>query len=391
MSRASETRRVPTQASWRRRVLRALSVLVGLGALGIGIVFLRPDWAEKIANGLRAALGPSFVARLEDLVYTTRDEVLLHTRGRGRPDTYWAPSAPAALAPDVPSPPAFEPPHHEVAAPDDGRWSPVVDDLDPNAPVMFKALVHPDPERARAAVALLAIRASGTRLHLFAGTHEPDVGGIPRDERPGVVPESMHANLLAIWSGGFRTINGRYGMRVGPRTYHPPRRTACTLAIRRDGRVAVGTWAELSSMESEIEALRQAPPCLLVDGGIGPGVERDDSHIWGVSVQGTTIIRRSGFGVTTDGAWWVYAIGDELTTKALAMAMRVAGVADAMLLDVNEAPTRCLFYHRSAGGLVADSWLPRSMVKEGMYITRPWERDFFALTRETEPANGAAP
>ena len=64
MSRASETRRVPTQASWRRRVLRALSVLVGLGALGIGIVFLRPDWAEKIANGLRAALGPSFVARI---------------------------------------------------------------------------------------------------------------------------------------------------------------------------------------------------------------------------------------------------------------------------------------------------------------------------------------
>lgn len=366
---------------WRRRATRGFATLGLLAGIGIAVVFVKPEWAEKIANLLRSALGPAFVARLEDLVYNTRDEVLLHTRGRGAPETYWHDEPAPALAPDVPSPPRFEAPFDVVASPEDGTWVPIADDIAPNQPILFKSLVHPDPARGRAAVALLAIRADAARLHIFAGTEEPDIGWVPRERRPGLVPASMYPELLTIWSGGFRSINGRYGMRVGEDRYHPPRRTACTTAIFRDGTVAVGDWSELSSRDADIVALRQAPPCLLVDGQLGPGVQRDDSHIWGVSVQGTTIIRRSGFGVTADGRWWVYAIGDELTTQALATSLRVAGAADAMLLDVNDAPTRCLFYHRTATGPVGESWLPRSMVKEGMYITRPWERDFFALTR----------
>ncbi len=382
-SASDEAPSTSRRARIRRRLLRGSASLLLLVFVGVSVVFVRPDWAGEIANVLRAALGPAFVARLEDVVYGARDRVLLRTRGRGRPRTYWAePPTPPSASIDANAPAGFEPPFAAVAAHGDGRWTPVSDDLVPAEPMMWKTVVHPDPRRGRAAVAVLAIRASHARLHLFAGTEEPDVRGVPREERPGVVPPALHESLLAVFSGGFRSINGRYALRVGARRYHRPHAGHCTLGIHADGRVSVGDWSELAPHDAELVAYRQAPRCLMLDGVLGRGVDDDDEvHTWGVSVRGTTVIRRSGFGVSEDGRFWFYAIGDELTTQALALVLRAAGAVDAILLDVNEAPTRLLFYRHDGAVPVGESWIPGSMIKEGMYITRPWERDFFALTR----------
>lgn len=374
-----------TQGSrWRRVARRFVVASCVVAALLVAMVFVRPAWAEVVANAIRAVLGPAVVARLEDVVYGARDRVLLGVRGRGAPRTYWV--APSVDAPEtalpVEAPPRATPPFPEVAAPRDGEWTVIHDDVAPAAPMMWKTTIHPDPRRGRAAVAVLAIRAADARLHLFAGTEEPDVRGVPRRERPGLVPASLHPQLVAVFSGGFRSINGRYAMRVGDRVYHRPHRGHCTLGIFSDGHVEVADWAELAARESSMVAYRQSPPCLLAHGALGRGVDEDDEvHIWGVSVQGTTVIRRSGFGVSADGRTWYYAIGDELTTQALALAFRAVGAESAIPLDVNEAPTRLLFYRHDVTPPLGTSFIPGSMVKEGMYITRPWERDFFALTR----------
>lgn len=360
----------------RRFVFALLAVGLGFGS-GVLLVLYSPENAEKVANGLRDVLGPRFVAFLEDTFYGARDQVLLRTQGRGSPAIYWrAEPTPEAEG----SPPPLTPPHPEVAASDDGRWTAVHDDLVPREPMIWKTQIHPDPARGRAVVAVFAIDAARARLHLFAGTREPDVPA-PRRERPGMVPAEMHASLVAIWSGGFRSVNGKFGMRVGTRTFHHPHYNACTVAMVDDGTVRVGPWVRLRADNARFVAIRQGPSCLVADGELGRYVHDDRSHTWGVSVDGSTIIRRSGFGTSADGRTWYYALGDELTTQALARTMRLAGAANAALLDVNVAPVRLLFYRRGAAGLEVSSYMPGSRVVDGMYITRPWERDFFALTR----------
>src|SRR5690242_21516510 len=100
---------------------------------------------------------------------------------------------------------------------------------------MVKGVVHPDPKRNFAAIAVVAIDLKRVDLHLVAGTQEPASDKVPADHRPGIVPKEAFGDLIAAFNGGFKAIHGHWGMMLGGETFVAPRDVGCTTALYKDG------------------------------------------------------------------------------------------------------------------------------------------------------------
>ncbi|HQP34502.1 MAG TPA: phosphodiester glycosidase family protein [Polyangiaceae bacterium] len=390
----------------------ALGSAVGLGALlaGAGAIWFgihHTTWmGPALADGARAVVGPRAVAWLEDTLYGAQDRWNRWRHGDSAPVSYWAaPSATATLPPPVESgsapasdaPPAapgfslasFSPPHDRVAAPGDGVWIPASESTDARG-VMLKTMVHPDPKRPFAAVAIVAMDLQAVRLRAVAGTAEPRTKNpIAKEHRPGVVDPADVENLLAAFNGGFLTIHGHYGMMVDGVRFGDPRPTSCTVALYKDGAVRVRSWPELEPSEAQMQSFRQTPQCLVEQGKMNPALHSDNTH-WGAAVGGGTVIRRSVIGVSADGRTLFFGMGDALTAKSAADAMVVAGAYDVAQLDVNHSFPRFMFYDKKAGGsqdLIASGLIPGFTFKQGDYVKNPSFRDFFYVTRKATPTS----
>ena len=55
-----------------------------------------------------------------------------------------------------------------------------------------------------------------------------------------MIPVADQSHLIAAFNGGFKAINGHYGMMVDGVTLLPPLPGFATLAIYRDGHVNIG-------------------------------------------------------------------------------------------------------------------------------------------------------
>jgi hypothetical protein len=353
-----------------------------------------------VADGLRSILGPRFVAWAEDTAYGLQDRVNRWRYRDAKPKTFWeppqAPSLPApgpsSSAAEVPTEPvfapaAFEPPYAEVAATGDGAWAPIADPSDSTAaPVLFRALVHPDARRGFAALAVVAIEREAVGLHLVAGTAEPESPKVPRTERPGAISADHHASLVAAFNGGFKATHGQYGMLLGGKEYLPPIDYSCTLVHYRDGRIAIAPWSTLKGGGiGDMLFYRQTPPCLVQKGDVEKVVESTGEYSkgWGATVSGETVIRRSAIGVSENGRTLYYGIGDAMTAQSLARGMKAAGAHAAAELDVNYSYPRFLLYTRTEGAppRATSSIIPGVDFTKDQYVA-PSPRDFFYLTRE---------
>jgi hypothetical protein len=73
----------------------------------------------------------------------------------------------------------------------------------------------------------------------------------------------------------------------------------------------------------------------MVEGGVvAPDATYNDTHVWGNTLGASTVVARSGAGVTADGGL-VYVAGPALTARTLAEALQRAGAVRAMSLDIN--------------------------------------------------------
>ncbi|HEU4410597.1 MAG TPA: hypothetical protein VFS43_35405 [Polyangiaceae bacterium] len=403
---ASPARRRSFARRYRRRLL-ALALPASLAGFWVALHRF-PSFASFVVDGVRSLVGPGPIAWLEDRAYGLQDR-LDRWRHQGAPPVqYWEPppaaasghaapaAAPAPGEPDAPSPAPFEPPYRNVAAPGDGRWVAVADPQQPGRPSgLFKALVHPDPRRGYAVLALVAIDLARVRLHVVPGTKEPESGELPRSRRPGLVDPAHHATLLAGFNGGFQAIHGHWGMMVEGTTLLPPRPQACTVAAYRDGRVRVGVWKRLAETEPEMAFYRQTPPCLVEDGVVNPSASESNPN-WGATVDGETIIRRSALGAEATGRFAIYGMGDGLSTLTLARGMLAAGARDVAQLDVNHSYPRFFFYEVAPAEApkVRQTLVPINDWRPDEYVGRRSWRDFFYLTKRLEgppPAFSAAP
>lgn len=381
---------------WRRRFLIGAGASV-VGTMGLWIAIHEVPWlGPALAEGARDVFGPGAVAWLEDVAYGAADQVNLVVKGNSAPKTYWEQPEESGAAPADGSaegapttdgegrfvPPPFEPPFPEVATPADGRWLPFQTPGDERAPAVFRSLVHPDPKRPFAAVAVVAMDLEAVQLHVTAGTHEPKSMRVPEDARTGLIPDQHRDRLVAAFNGGFRAAHGNYGMRADGFDYIPPRDIACTLAFHRDGRLAIRTWTKLVAEDADLVAYRQTPPCLAEDGEPNPGLLHEFNRNWGATVSGETIIRRSAIGLDASGRILYYALGDAVTAQSIGRAMLVVGARDAAQLDVNYAyPRFVLFGEKDGKARLTEGLIPELNYKPTDFTIGPSRRDFFFVTR----------
>jgi len=220
------------------------------------------------------------------------------------------------------------------------------------------------------------------RLHLVAGTVEPITHVKPVAGRPGRIPRSDWGTLVATFDGGFKTMHGRFGMMIGGEVLLPPRESSCTVAMYNDGHVQVAPWRTLKSTEHDMQAYRQAPPCLVEDGTLNDALSSHNVAEWGNAVNGATVIRRSAIGIDATGKILLFGLGDSMTILTLAQAMAAAGAAYAAQLDVNYPLVRFLVYTPRPAGQPPSSTplIPKLVYRNGEYLTQPSTRDFFYIT-----------
>jgi len=396
------------QRRWPRRLAIGLAVtVVGVGGVWYGIHNI-PGFGPALADGVRAVLGPSVVAWIEDTAYGIADDINVWRHKDDAPQTFWEvpasaqatssaeppPTLPAASAaptpPTNPNAPAFPPPRFEapfptVATPADGVWLELAEGRrgeDP--PLLAKSIVHPDKKRPFAAVAVVAMDLTRINVRLVAGTTEPLSEKVSLAERPGLVPTNEHADLIAVFNGGFKALHGQYGMMLDGKIFLPPRDIACTVGLYRDGTIRIRTWPQISATQSDMVAYRQTPPCLVEQDTLNNKLTESTKN-WGATVSGETVIRRSAIGIDASGKTLFYALGEAVTAQSLATAMKAVGARDAAQLDVNYAYPRFLFFDHppAAERRAVLSLVPHVDYRSGDYVREPSPRDFFYITRRS--------
>ena len=251
-------------------------------------------------------------------------------------------------------------------------------------PAMAQALVMLDPQRAYAGVALVRIDLSMLQLHMEPGFLEPShatdvVNAIPN---MGTISSADQSRLIAAFNGGFKAVNGKYGMVINGVMLLPPWPGIATLAIYKDGHVQIGTWGQdLFPGDPNMIALRQNCPPILQHGQIDPRVYVDNSSLWGNTVGNQEITWRTGLGITQDGRYLIYAVGNATSVSTLAQALQEAGAYNAMQLDINKHYAHFVTYESSSnsGHLTAVQLLNQMESDPTLYLVAH-SRDFFYLT-----------
>jgi hypothetical protein len=249
---------------------------------------------------------------------------------------------------------------------------------------MALTLLTLDPQRSYAAIALVRIDLSKLQLHIEPGFLEPSHTAEIQKAIPNLgskQPQDQQI-LMAAFNGGFKAVNGNYGMMVNGVTLLPPLPNIATLGIYKDGHVQIGAWGESIFFSPDLVAYRQNCPLILQDGQLNQAVSVDDRFMWGQTIGNKEVTWRTAVGITQDGKYLIYAVGNATTTDLLAKALQQAGAFNAMQLDINRHYAQFVTYKATdnpKNPLTAIQLLDQ-MEKNPMIYLVPHSRDFFYLT-----------
>jgi len=225
-------------------------------------------------------------------------------------------------------------------------------------------------------------------LHMVAGTTQP--GGPRGVAGPGVIAASdLKSNLLvAAFNGGFKYLDGKYGMGVHGTIYVPPQPGAATIAVTKEGQIILGTWGKdprLTSGNPDLVSWRQNGALLIDHGTVNPLT--DDGTNWGGSILNRAYTWRSGLGLTSSGSL-IYAAGNALSALTLGETLKAAGAIMAMQTDIHPNTVRAFVYTRAPFGSLLISKLDPGMQGSGTEYLNGSGRDFFYLTRLLPASTG---
>ena len=408
----------------RHRILSAAIITVAgvllLTGLVVGTVATQPALAAQGAEILRGVIGDENVAKLETVVLGIQDTLqsLAFRAGTAPPAAPWPSPVPVtASATEIPpsatpvvlitqspvssavdpsqtptpqvtaAPPTATPEPANMPAPlkplgslaGEGQWSAYLPGS-AGQTVAYKTFLQPDPQRPYAVAAIVAIDLSATRLHFVLGTNEP--ASPVTIDRPGKIPPSdfKPGVLLAVFNGGFQAQHGDFGAMVNGIIVLPPRPGFATVALYKDGHVAIGAWGTTITQTNALRTWRQNGPPIIQDGQINPHTADDAPHDWGFTVKGVTATWRSGLAISPDGRTLYYVAGTYLTLPALAQVMADTGAAQALQLDINGYWVQFEAVQFSASGPESSPLLV-GMKQDGRYLNGfGFSRDFFYLT-----------
>ncbi len=247
---------------------------------------------------------------------------------------------------------------------------------------LHQTRLHPHPASRFVTVTVAAIDLCRARIGYTPGTEDA-----PKVELSGrgLVPPDRQEALIAVFNGGWKPEHGRWGMYRSGISVVPAREGGCTVRVAQDGKVTLS-----STMPADVdtlEAYRQTPPCLFENGTLHPKLAAGDEKPWGGKAKDVVTRRRSAVGVSEDGRFLFYAVGDEASPKWLAKALLSAGASVGAELDINWYWTRFLLFGEKDGALAVTSTLIPGMEFQGRgYVERPSDRDFFYVLSRRSPS-----
>jgi hypothetical protein len=350
------------------------------------IPVLSPAAGAYMADLVRTTIGPRPVAALETLSFRAQDTInnlaASHNGGRLQINLNGDPSSPTTQTRNAHLAVSNTGSEVVTALSQVGwqAYGPLVN----GKPVMAQTLVALDPQRPYAGIALVRIDLSKLQLHVMPGYQEPShaaniVKAIPNI---GEIPASDMNNLVAAFNGGFKAVNGNYGMMVNGITLLPPLPGIATIAVYKDGTVKMGAWGSDIVPSSDMVAFRQNCPLVLHNGTINSDVSVDNRATWGQTVGNQEITWRTGIGLSQDGRYLIYAVGNGTTVETIAKALLQAGAYNAMQLDINRPFAHFDTYQpapTAMGHPTAVPLLAQMLGDTSIYLT-PHTRDYFYLT-----------
>ncbi len=394
-----------------------LTILCALLILLAIVPVISPSTGADVADLLRSIVGPAPVAALESVSYRFQDafnqfrsqasggqsEIQWSSQPQSNPDTITIPPTatpvatiktppPVAKFPLVQNVPSATPTANPTVAPANNvvtdspqigwqAYGPVAN----GQPVMARAMQMLDPTRSYTGVALVRIDLSKLQLHMLPGNIEPSHPSGIYQAIPvlGMVPSKDQSNLIAAFNGGFKGVHGRFGMMVNDFTLLPPIDGLGTVAIYQDGHIAIGTWGTELTQTPDMIAFRQNCPPLIDAGQINPGLYLDNRKAWGYTGN-SDVTWRTGLGITQDGRYLIYAVGNGTSASTLAEALQNAGAYNAMQLDINQYYAHFYTYtpanDPSQGFTMTGAPLLAEMIYNPHLYLTPNVRDFFYLT-----------
>ncbi|MEM6956262.1 MAG: hypothetical protein AAF645_11255, partial [Myxococcota bacterium] len=218
----------------------------------------------------------------------------------------------------------------------------------------YTTFLQVDPDRPFTRVYVVTWDPRAVQLRVMTGTREPESAtGAPGS---GMVPRDQLGQLVAGFNGGFQSLHGEFGMMSEGRVYLPPKPWAATVAVYRDGRVAMGSWTDPpEGVRHYLEqwAVRQIPETMVeFRQNLTSVVEGDRINpwrrwYWGAAPRGDdeqAYIDRSGICLTSEG-FFAYFWGKSMGADELGEAMRATRCVRGIHLDMNQRHTAFEFYN----------------------------------------------
>jgi hypothetical protein len=276
------------------------------------------------------------------------------------------PGEPAGL----PAPATMAPLTGGAALPGEGTWQVVA--AVHQHPAVRVAALRPDPAHTSFLAGLMWLDPTFVRGQLHPGFTDP--GGTWKT--PNSLTPALQRTVVAAFNSGFRLDASGGGYFSEGRTVRPLRSGAASLVLNRDGTARVGAWNRDVRMTPEVASVRQNLVLLVDHGRLNPTCSSGGTKEWGSTIGQAAFIHRSGFGVTTTGAY-VYVGGPALSVCSLGHLLLAAGVVNGMELDINPAwVSGTYFHHAGKGPAKGFSLFPAEQVPPQHYLY-PASRDWY--------------
>ena len=188
--------------------------------------------------------------------------------------------------------------------------------------------------------------------------------------------------VLGVFNGAFKLSAGAGGLKVRSAVLAPFKPGFATIAIDKDGAVAMWAGAAFQAPAGFTGVLFRQNLQFLVEGGKVSTLAKNPSQgLWGGTVSAEVRQSRTGVGLDSSGNLVYVATMAKCLPAELAQAMVQAGLVKGMELDINPywpilgmAPTP---NHKPVGGFTVT--LPGSQHSPFVFV-EGWIRDFFVVT-----------
>ncbi|MHB1597654.1 MAG: phosphodiester glycosidase family protein [Acidimicrobiales bacterium] len=279
-------------------------------------------------------------------------------------------------------------PFASPAIPGEGVWHAMGRPVDGH-PAVFEAFLRPDAIHTSLVVGVAWMDTKLLAARLYSGSSIP--GGGPYPYTAPVLPKAAKT-LVAAFNAGFLMGNANGGYYTDHKTVLPLRTGAASFVELRNGDATVEAWPGPQALTPDVVSVRQNLDLLVSGGKPVPGLNANDTTVWGATLGNQIYVWRSGLGVTRDGAL-VYVGGPGLNITSLAALLVRAGAVRGMELDINTDWVNYSTYRPSSPtGLAAPSngtpMLPAMSGGPARYFASWWTRDFITMSARTGPNGG---